>query len=281
MRSDASLLLAAVVCLAAPGSAWAKPAVAPANPRSDRSPPPELAASTGPSATAGSGDERYDRVGIARVSGDLQGDAIAAAHRTLPVGSIAEVTRLDTGRIVLVRIVTHGPDDPRSEIDLTPGAARMLGLADGASPVRVRAVTASAQDAAALARGEPASPRMDAPPALLVALRRQLPASAPQRSPRPSRQVAAVSRPARPTAPDGRSALDTRPTASRYVVQVAAFATKDRAVAVARTLAGSVQPAGALWRVRLGPYSDRGAAQRGRDAAARRGYADAQIVPAS
>ena len=51
-----------------------------------------------------------------------------------------------------------------------------------------------------------------------------------------------------------------------------------RARALARVLGGTVQQAGALWRVRTGPYRDLTAAKLGRDAAARRGYGDARIL---
>ena len=267
-------------------------AEAPPPPRDMPAPslPPELANAQGPSGTSTAAS--YDRVGYATWYGDVEAgattasgtafdpDAIAAAHRALPLGSIAEVTALDTGKTILVRITDRGPKDPRYEIDLTRGAAALLGAQDGATPVRVRAVAASPQDAAALSRGEPASPRIDAPPALLAALRRQLPPGGPTRAPAPTK------RPAPPIARPGPGAPYARPgtpaaTAGSYVVQVAAFSTEGRAAALARSLGGSVQPAGALWRVRLGPFRELAAAQRARDAAARRGYADAQIIPAS
>ena len=37
------------------------------------------------------------------------------------------MTALDTGRTILVRIADHGPNDARYEIDLTRGAASLLG----------------------------------------------------------------------------------------------------------------------------------------------------------
>ena len=310
MRSSASLLL-----MLATGGGTYQPATgrpqmpdapAPRAPLPPEAPP----LADGPSGTAGTGVQAYDKVGLATWYGDLEGeattasgaafdpDAIAAAHRTLPLGSIAEVTALDTGRTILVRITDRGPGDPRYEIDLTRGAANLLGTSDGATPVRVRAVSASAADAAALARGEAASPRMDAPPALLAALRRMLPASA--GAPRPAAKLAATplrptARPVRPSGPGTSYPPPARPApprvaptpppsatvTGRYVVQIAAFSTQGRAAALARSLGGSIQPAGALWRVRLGPFGDLAGAQRARDGAVRRGYGDAQIIPTS
>lgn len=262
MRSSASLLL-----LVAAGTQAQTPARPPL--------PPEVQGASGPTGTAGTGTQGYDRVGYATWHGEPEGeaepDAIAAAHPTLPIGSIAEVTALDTGRTILVRIAARGPADPRFEIDLSRGAAGLLGIADEAAAVRVRPVAASAADASALARGEAASPRIDAPPALLAALRRQLP-SPPRREPRRSPPVAS---------PRAAKVAPVPVAAGRFVVQVAAFSAQGRAQAVAKALGGAVQPAGALWRVRLGPYRDLAGAQRARDAAIRRGYADARILPGS
>lgn len=275
MRSSASLL--ALALASASGLAQGEA-------------PPELAGSSGPSATAGNGAERFDQVGYATRNGGTAG--VTAAHPTLPLGSIAEVTALDTGRTILVRIAAGGPADARTVIALSSAAADLLGVGTRAA-VRVRAVAASAPDAAALARGEAAAPRIDAPPALLAALRRQLPTAPAAPRPASARKApvpgAPYARPAAPVtkpAPFAKSAPATRPTSVQpspggLVVQVAAFADQARARAIAGSLGGSVQPVGALWRVRLGPFRDRTAAQRARDDAARRGYAGAQIIPAS
>ena len=312
MRSSVSLgiMLLLAGCGSAPTPASARPPADPA-PSAARAPsdmPAEVAEAQGPSGTAGSGAQRYDTVGMATWYGEevdgnatasgetFDPQAISAAHRTLPLGSIAEVTALDSGRTILVRINDRGPGDPRYEIDLSRGAADLLGSANGATPVRVRAVTATPQDDAALRAGRPASPRMDAPPALLAALRRQLGpgyrapvAAAPAKPVRRSAVAAGASypppgtarRPAAPSIAPPRPAVPPAPrpaAGGRFLVQVAAFSTETRARDLARSLGGSVQPAGALWRVRLGPFRDRTEAQRARDGAARRGYGDAQVI---
>jgi len=51
-----------------------------------------------------------------------------AAHRSLPFGSMVRVTRLDTGRSVIVRINDRGPFTGGRVIDLSQAAAREIGL---------------------------------------------------------------------------------------------------------------------------------------------------------
>lgn len=74
-------------------------------------------------------------------------DGISAAHRTLPMQSYVEVTSLDTGRSVLVRINDRGPYHSNRIIDLSLGAARQLGMTGhGSHRVRVRPVDTSDDD---------------------------------------------------------------------------------------------------------------------------------------
>jgi large subunit ribosomal protein L7/L12 len=53
---------------------------------------------------------------------------------------------------------------------------------------------------------------------------------------------------------------------------------KADAEAIAKQLGGTAQRGGALFRIRLGPFSSRIDAERARDAAGRRGYGDAAII---
>jgi rare lipoprotein A len=65
-------------------------------------------------------------------------NALTAAHRTLPFGTLVEVTNLDNGRTVTVRINDRGPYSGDRVIDLSEGAARVLGLVQsGVAPVRL------------------------------------------------------------------------------------------------------------------------------------------------
>jgi peptidoglycan lytic transglycosylase len=65
--------------------------------------------------------------------------ALTAAHRTLPLGSLALVRNPDNGREVVVRINDRGPASHRLAIDLSYAAARALGFLDG-GPRRVEIV---------------------------------------------------------------------------------------------------------------------------------------------
>lgn len=64
--------------------------------------------------------------------------ALTAAHRTLPFGTRVQVTNLDNGRTVVVRINDRGPFHGNRIIDLSTAAARILGLVQsGVAPVRL------------------------------------------------------------------------------------------------------------------------------------------------
>lgn len=102
-------------------------------------------------------------------------DGITGAHRTLPLPSYVEVTALDTGKTILVRLNDRGPASPDRLIDLSAGAARQLGIMEkGAVPVRVRRVNPPEAERAILRTGQPVAMRMDTPESLLVPLRRRL-----------------------------------------------------------------------------------------------------------
>ena len=113
-------------------------------------------------------DPAYDRVGYATWYGPESGnqtangerfrpDGISAAHTTLPLPSYVEVTALDTGRRILLRINDRGPFTGGRLIDLSRGAAEELGVkAQGVAPVRVRVVQPSERDRERLREGKPA-----------------------------------------------------------------------------------------------------------------------------
>jgi rare lipoprotein A len=272
MRSRANLLLALPLLLAAQA--------------------PDAGAPTGPRATAGDGEaSAYDAVGYASVG---EGAGITAAHARLPIGSIAEVTSLDSGRIILVRIADRIAKGEEGDLVLSRGAAQALGLSNDMDAVRVRSVQASAADAAALAAGGSATPRLSAPDGLLRALRRTLPAlpagdvvplagRSPERSSRapvsPTPRVTAKTALKKSVATVPR--LPPPPATSRgtFLVQIAALRDEQRARSLARGLRARVEGSGGWWRVRLGPFTDRTSAQRARDAAIARGYGDASIIP--
>lgn len=64
--------------------------------------------------------------------------ALTAAHRSLPFGTRVRVTHTRTGRSVVVRINDRGPYIGGRVLDLSAGAARVLGMmGSGVAPVRV------------------------------------------------------------------------------------------------------------------------------------------------
>lgn len=236
---------------------------------------------------------------------------VTAAHKTLPMPSYVEVTALDTGRTILVRVNDRGPFANDRLIDLSEGAARQLGIVgQGVAGVRVRKVNPPEQERAILRQGLPAAQRIDTPESLLKVLRDKL-----AKLPRPSGTVASP-RPivAQPGSPPpqytpSRSGDDrfiregggpsaspkAKPTASKttpapksikpvvaaagYVVQVASFGTRSRADALARQLGAKVSPNadGKLFRVRYGPFATEAEAQRSLSTAKAKGYPQARM----
>jgi rare lipoprotein A len=59
---------------------------------------------------------------------DMDGDALTAAHPTLPFGSKVRVANLDNGRSVVVRINDRGPFSKDRIIDVSRAAAAELGM---------------------------------------------------------------------------------------------------------------------------------------------------------
>lgn len=128
----------------------------------------------------------YDMVGRASWYGGESGNRtargekfrpgwITAAHPTLPLPSYVEVTALDSGRRIVLRVNDRGPFARGRIIDLSKGAAQALGLhAGGHAAVRVRLVEPSERDRARLRHGQPAAPLPDATPAELAAARARL-----------------------------------------------------------------------------------------------------------
>ncbi len=65
-------------------------------------------------------------------------DALTAAHRTLPMGSLIVVTNLKTRQASAMRITDRGPFRPDKIIDLTMASAKSIGIyRPGTAPVRI------------------------------------------------------------------------------------------------------------------------------------------------
>ncbi|WP_343343990.1 septal ring lytic transglycosylase RlpA family protein [Sphingomicrobium sp. XHP0239] len=68
--------------------------------------------------------------------------AMTAAHRTLPFGTMVEVTNTANGKTVTVRINDRGPFHGNRAIDLSRGAAEKIGMiASGHGTVTIRTIS--------------------------------------------------------------------------------------------------------------------------------------------
>lgn len=128
----------------------------------------------------------YDMLGYATWYGNESGNQTAngerfrpawltAAHKDLPLPSYVEVTSLDTGRRILVRVNDRGPFGEAARIiDLSKGAAEELGVRDrGKAAVRVRVVEPEEKDREALREGKRARPLPPIPERTLKSLQAQ------------------------------------------------------------------------------------------------------------
>jgi rare lipoprotein A len=131
-------------------------------------------------------DPTYDAVGFASWYGNESGNqtangerfrpkAITGAHTTLPLPSYVEVTALETGRTILLRVNDRGPFSRGRILDLSRGAAEQLGIrTEGYAAVRVRRVEPPEEDRARLRKGKAAPERRRASPTELANLRERL-----------------------------------------------------------------------------------------------------------
>lgn len=130
----------------------------------------------------------------------------------------------------------------------------------------------------------PGTPRSAAPlakplPARADAARRGRPSPARKAAVEPETQVAMAAPPPPPPPPAHAAEEATaKPVTRGLFVQVGAFASKDRARAVASRSGAGIMRAGTLWRVRLGPYADQASANRALAKARGAGYGDSRIV---
>ncbi len=231
---------------------------------------------------------------------------ISAAHKTLPLPSYVEVTALDTGRTILVRVNDRGPMVGDRLIDLSRGAADQLGISSGVAGVRVRRTNPPAAERVQLRAGKPVPERIETPDSLLAILRTRLKAmpapkglvATPPTETAPAAPIEAA--PAAPIAsgqakpgddrmavkgsatpkPAAKPAPVARPAASdagQYVVQVGAFSSESRAAAAAKSVDGIVSKAGNLWRVRIGPFATAADASGSLAKAKAKGFRDAVV----
>lgn len=209
--------------------------------------------------------------GLSTANGETYNqDGLTAAHKTLPMPSYVEVSNLDNGRKLTVRINDRGPFVDGRIIDLSRKSAQLLGV-DGPGTARVRVRRVFPDGAQVVALAPP--PRVAARP----------PVAAPVLSAQPERTVADV--PVAPTVPDAPVATVAIPGAASggIYVQVAALSDAGRAAWLGGFLApiGPVvteRTASGLTRVRIGPYQDAGEATPILARVQAAGYTDARLV---
>ena len=236
----------------------------------------------------------YDETGLASWYGDafdgkptangeiFDMNGVSAAHATLPMPCMVEVTNLENGRTMQVRMNDRGPFHPGRIIDLSHGAADQLGFATkGTAKVRVRYVGPAPLEAV----NAPVTLASNAAPA-----REYLPAP---RSPTYQPPMTQVAYQTVPPATRTRSTSSTSPSldggAGGYAVQAGAFSNRAAAERVASSLSAagsaSIRPmdrgGATLYRVVVGPWTDQQAAQSARSKVAALGFGDARIVPGS
>lgn len=263
-------------------------------------------------------DPYYDETGIASwygaefhgrrtANGELfDMNQVTAAHKTLPLPSNVRVTNLENGRSIVVRVNDRGPFVNGRIVDLSRRSAQLLGLnIKGTAMVRVQMLPISQQPAilvAELRREGYELPEgaedlrlaySETPPNDGVAVVELEPPSAQtaNRDPAAGQDAAepggggliasasAAELPAAQTAPQ---ALNT----PRMYVQAGAFADAANAAKLQRELS-AIGPAKitpvivngqVLYRVRLGPYDELGAADGALDEVIHSGHPQARLI---
>lgn len=214
----------------------------------------------------------YDEVGIGSWYGEqfhnrqtsngevFDMDIVSAAHKTLPLPSLVEVTNLDNGRKMVLRVNDRGPFVDGRIIDLSRAAAEELGYRQkGVARVRVRYIG-------------PAPKQGDR--VILASARPPSPAPAPPPLERPMEQRFALRGPA----PSG--------TVGVFRIQAGAFSSIDNAERAVATLSSAslatIEPVdrngATLYRVLVGQEPDEAQAWALRDRVAALGFRDASIL---
>jgi len=260
-----------------------------------------------------SADLNYDETGIASWYGPnfhekstangetFDQNALSAAHKTLPLPSIVQVTNLDNGRSIEVRVNDRGPYASNRIIDMSRRAAQLLGFeGQGTAKVEVKVLKTESIQAQSIARlngsdQPPAEVPQAAPRATVVAQALPPLAGSNVAPPRPSQQpyptptVTQASVPAaaalqEPELPNLVLLYPVKPT--HIYIQAGAFSQGDNANRMKAKLAslGAVSITAArvngldVYRVRLGPLSTVDEADQMLPRAVGAGAIDAKIV---
>jgi rare lipoprotein A len=213
-------------------------------------------------------------------------EAITAAHPTLPIPSLVQVTNLENGREVIVRVNDRGPFVADRVLDLSHGAAQVLGVErNGTARVHIRYLGPAPRHF-----GDPAAPLQTSAPSLAPLVQNVSTEEGPASLLPPRVQADA---PAPPAAATVQSVAYQPPAPmpvaanGSYFVQVGAFSDVDNAHRVQTAVSSAGQTAvdvrrtgsGAeLFRVRIGPFASRGEAEAARRSAVALGYAESVVA---
>jgi rare lipoprotein A len=208
----------------------------------------------------------YEEVGMASWYGDafngrptstgerFDMHALTAAHKTLPLPGLVEVTNLENGRRLVVRINDRGPFVDSRIIDLSREAADELGmLSQGVGRVRVRYLgRAPQQGGGALLRASAPAPN-------------------------------AASRVSAPTMPAAEPAPVAIAEAKTFWVQAGSFPDQGEAGRIADMLSGWVRAdrGAGRFNVVVGPWDSANAAEAARQSVVARGYPGALLISGS
>jgi rare lipoprotein A len=252
-------------------------------------------------------DPTYDQTGVASWYGDafhmkatangetFDMNAISAAHPTLPMPSMVEVTNLENGKKLVVRLNDRGPFVGGRLIDLSHAAARELGYErQGTARVRVRylgpaplngvaegvryaANTTSVPSATTL----PASASTDSmgfhplPPAGSVGASSLPPVSGGSSLP-PPRPYAVATTPSTPAYTAPRNATWAPTAMPDY--KPPSSTTYSPTYAAAASVRPAAAPSSGVYRIQAAAFSDPGAAQRVADQLASTGPCNVEPV---
>lgn len=82
-------------------------------------------------------------IGRKTASGEVfSANKLTAAHKTLPLGTIIKVTNIKTKSVVTVKVNDRGPFKPNRIVDLSPSAARKIGVHKvGVMPIKLEVIS--------------------------------------------------------------------------------------------------------------------------------------------
>ena len=212
-------------------------------------------------------------------------DAVEGELQTLQLPAVVRVTNLENGRRMLVRINDRGPASPGRLLALTPAAARRLGLATG-RPTRV-AIALDPDGSRAVAAQAIGGPHLDIAAAPVEDVQEQ-PLGAPgQLGPdgaAAASQAAAQRHDAsdQPMQPISSTVEQGIPDPGSLWIDAGQFSQRRYADEVAAATDGTVDASGVgretVFRVRIGPFDQVGAADEALDRAHRAGVTGARII---